>query len=313
MKFFPTLINFHFNIKNMIYTQETKTIRNILKWAITTLKEAEIDSPGINADTLLAFVLSCDRTKLYTNPDEILNDSDISRYKELINERIRHVPLQYITHHVEFMSLVFFVDERVLIPRPETEILVETVMNKAHDKQYSNKKVTIMDIGTGSGNIAVSLAKNLSDVEIYASDISQEALAIAMTNVQRHKVVGNVHLLHGDLFDTFSSHIEKGNVDFIVSNPPYVSESEWKNLEPELRDHEPYEALVGGKDGLYFYRQIIRNATDWLKPKGYLVIEIGETQAKTIMKLMESERYYEGIEITKDLQGKERIVSARRK
>lgn len=117
------------------------------------------------------------------------------------------------------MSLDFFVDERVLIPRPETEILVETVMNKAHDKQYSNKKVTLMDIGTGSGNIAVSLAKNLSNVEIYASDISQEALAIAMTNVQRHKVVDNVHLLHGDLFDTFSSHIEKGNVDFIVSNP----------------------------------------------------------------------------------------------
>lgn len=288
------------------------TIRNILKWAISTLKKAEIDSPVINADTLLALVLSCDRTKLYTNPDEILNDSDISRYKKLINERIRHVPLQYITHHAEFMSLDFFVDERVLIPRPETEILVETVLEKARDKQHSDKKVTIIDIGTGSGNIAVSLAKYLSNAEIYASDISQEALAIAMTNVQRHKVVDNVHLLHGDLFDTFSSHIEKGNVDFIVSNPPYVSESEWKNLEPELRDHEPYEALVGGKDGLCFYRQIIEDAHAWLKPEGYLVIEISETQATTIIKLMKNDGHYEDIEIIKDLQEKERVISARR-
>ena len=127
----------------------TNTIRNILKWAIATLKEAEIDSPSINADTLLSFVLSCDRTKLYTNPDEIISDADISRYKDLINERIRHVPLQYITHRVEFMSLDFVVDERVLIPRPETEILVETVLKNEHDKQYSKRKITIMDIGTG--------------------------------------------------------------------------------------------------------------------------------------------------------------------
>ena len=299
--------------KNMINTLETKTIRNILKWAIATLKEAEIDSPGINADTLLAFVLSCDRTRIYTNPDEILNDADIRRYKELINERTRHVPLQYITGHAEFMSLDFVVDKRVLVPRPETEILVETILNKAQDKECINKKIIIMDIGTGSGNIAVSLAKNLSNVEIYASDISQEALTIAKKNVQRHKVVGNVHLLHGVLFGAFSSHINKGNTDFIVSNPPYVEEPEWDRLEPEVRDHEPREALVAGKDGLCFYRQIIREATDWLMPDGYLIIEIGETQADTIIKLMENDGNYEDMEIIKDLQGKERVISTRRK
>ncbi|MBS1257961.1 MAG: Release factor glutamine methyltransferase [Candidatus Scalindua arabica] len=289
------------------------TIRNILKWAITTLKEADIDPPGINADTLLSFVLSCDRTRLYTNPDEIISDADISWYKELINERIRHVPLQYITHRVEFMSLDFFVNECVLIPRPETEILVETVLENAQDKRYSNRKITIMDIGTGSGNIAVSLAKNLSNVEIYASDISQEALEIAKANAQKHNVVDKVHFLHGDLSGAFISHIDQGSVDFIVSNPPYVSESEWKNLEPELRDHEPREALVAEKDGLCFYRRIIRDASDWLMPDGYLVIEIGETQSDTIIMLVESERHYGDIEISKDLQGKERIISARRK
>ncbi len=297
----------------MVYTQEINTIRNILKWAIATLKEADIDSPGINADTLLSFVLSCDKTKLYTNPDEIISDADINRYKKLINERVRHVPLQYITHRVEFMSLDFFVDERVLIPRPETEILVETVLNNAHDKQYSNRKITIMDIGTGSGNIAVSLAKNISNVEIYASDISQEALEIAKTNAQRHDVADKIHLLHGDLYGAFGSSVEKGQVDFIVSNPPYVSESECKNLEPELRDHEPWEALVGGKDGLHFYRQILREAPAWLIPDGYLDIEIGETQADTIIMLMESEVHYKDIELSNDLQGKERVISARRK
>ena len=272
----------------------TKTIRNILKWAIVTLKESDIEFPEINADTLLAYVLSCDRTKLYTNPDEILNDADINRYKELINKRIRHVPLQYITHRVEFMSLDFFVDERVLIPRPETEILVETVLNKAQDKQYSNKKIIIMDIGTGSGNIAVSLAKNLSNAEIYASDISQEALEIAKTNARRHKVADKIHLLHGDIFGTFVGSVATGQVDFIVSNPPYVSESEWKNLEPELRNHEPQEALVGGKDGLCFCKQIINGAADWLSPDGYLIIEIGETQATAIIKLMEERRTLQG-------------------
>jgi release factor glutamine methyltransferase len=297
----------------MTNTLETKAIHNVLKWAKATLKEADIDSPGVNADTLLSFVLSCDRTKLYTNPDEIVNETDIRRYNDLINERIRHVPLQYITHHVEFMSLDFFVDEQVLIPRPETEILVETVLKRVHDKQYSNRKTTIMDVGTGSGNIAVSLAKNISNVEIYASDISQEALEIAKANIQRHKVTDKIHLLHGDLFSAFSSHIEKKHVDFIVSNPPYVSESEWENLEPELKDHEPYEALVGGKDGLCFYRQIIKYAADWLKPEGCLVIEIGETQANSIIKFMENEGHYEDIEIIKDLQGKERVISARRK
>ena len=299
--------------KNMRDIIKVNSIRNILKWAIATLKESDIEFPEINADTLLCFVLSCDRTKLYTNPDKNISDADISKYKELICKRTNHVPLQYITHHVEFMSLDLVVDERVLIPRPETEILVETVLNKTHNKQHSNKKVTIIDIGTGSGNIAVSLAKNLRNAEIYASDISQEALALAKENAQRHDVSDNIHLLHGDLFSAFISYAEKEHVDFIVSNPPYVSESEWKNLEPELRDHEPREALVAGKDGLCFYRQIIKGAADWLMPDGYLIIEIGETQADTIIKIMKNEMHYKEIEMIKDLQGKERIISARRK
>ena len=215
----------------MAYAQDGNTIRDSLKWAITILKKSEIEFPETDADTLLAYVLSCDRTRIYTNPDDAIDDTDIRKYKELIHKRASHVPLQYITGRVEFMSLDFTVDERVLIPRPETEILVETVLDKAQGNVLRDKSVIVMEIGTGSGNIAVSLAKNLSNAEIYTNDISQEALLVAETNVQRHDVADKVHLLHGDFFDAFSNSVEKEHVDFIVSNPPYVSKSEWNELE----------------------------------------------------------------------------------
>ncbi len=295
----------------MSYTQGENTIRNSLQSAIAILKESEIEFPEINADTLLAYVLSCDRTILYTNPDTIINESDICKYRELINKRANHVPLQYITRRVEFMSLDFIVDERVLIPRPETEILVETVLKITDKKQYHDRIITILDIGTGSGNIAVSLAKNLSNVKIYASDISREALTIANENVQRHDVTDKIHLLHGNVFDAFNGNVEKGHVDFIVSNPPYVTETESKNLEPEVRDHEPLLALVAGEDGLCFYKRIIKDAADWLTPNGYLVIEIGETQANDINKLLQNKLHFAELEIIKDLQGKERIIAAK--
>ena len=297
----------------MAYAQDGNTIRDSLKWAITILKKSEIEFPEIDADTLLIYVLSCDRTRLYTNQDNIIDEADICKYKKLIYKRASHVPLQYITGCVEFMSLDFTVDERVLIPRPETEILVETILDKAQGNILPDKCVIIMEIGTGSGNIAVSLAKNLSNAEIYTNDISQEALLVAETNVQRHDIADKVHLLHGNFFGVFNNSVEKEHVDFIVSNPPYVSESEWNELEPEVREHEPRQALVGGEDGLHFYRRIINDAAHWLRPGGFLVIEIGETQANGVSKLIEDEEHYERTERIKDLQGKERIISARRR
>ncbi len=296
----------------MSYSKSGNTIRNSLQTAIEILKKSKIEFPEINADTLLAYVLSCDRSNLYTNPDDVIDDVDFARYKELINKRSRHVPLQYITKRVEFMSLDFAVDERVLIPRPETEILVDTVLKKARNKELLNNNIIIMEIGTGSGNIAVSLAKYLSTAEVYTSDISLDALSLAKKNIQRHEVAGKVHLLHGDFFDVFCKCVEKERIDFVVSNPPYVSESEWAELEPEVKNHEPWHALVGGEDGLFFYRRIIKNAIDWLKPGGHLIVEAGETQANSIIKLMQNELHYCDIEILKDLQGIERIISAKR-
>ena len=299
--------------KNMINTQKSSTIRNILKWAIISLKESDIEYPETDADTLLAGVLSCDRARLYTNPDDVIGENNVRKYKELIYERTSHVPLQYIIRRAEFMSLDFVVDERVLIPRPETEILVETVLNKAQGNEFSDNSIIIMEIGTGSGNIAISLAKSLSNATIYTNDISPDTLTLAKTNVQRHEVADRAHLLLGDFFGAFCNSVEKEQVDFIVSNPPYINESEWDRLEPEVREHEPREALVGGKDGLHYYRRIIKDATDWLRPGGYLTFEIGDTQANAIVKLMENEGHYADIEITKDLQGKDRVISTKRK
>ncbi len=297
----------------MANIHESNTIRNILRWAIDTLKNSNIESPSINAETLLAHVLSCDRIELHTNPDKIINDGDINKYKTLINKRANHVPLQYITGHVEFMSLDFVVDERTLLPRHDTEILVEAALNKIKNRTPSNKTMTVVDIGTGCGNIAISLATNLQNAQVYASDISREALAVAGINIRRRRVADRVHLFHGDLIEAFDGYLDKGNVDLIVSNPPYVREADWNKLEPEINEHEPRDALVGGKDGLCFYKRIIREAPEWLRPEGFLILEVGETQAETIIELIETEGHFENIEITKDLQKIDRIVSARRK
>ncbi len=298
---------------DVVNIQDTNTIYNTLKWAVKTLNDSGIESPNIDAEILLAYVLSCDRLSLHTNPERIVKHEDFTRYKDLVIYRTNHTPLQYITGHVEFMSLDFIVDERVLIPRQETEILVETVLNKVKNKPVSNKTITIIDIGTGSGNISVSLAYYLKDAQLFASDISKDALAVARINAQKNNVVDKVCLLRGNLFEPFNNHLEKGNTDFIVSNPPYVEESDLNKLGPEIRDNEPRTALVAGKDGLCFYKQIIKEAPVWLKANGFLVMEVGETQARTVKSLLEKEGHFGNIEIFKDLQGIERIISAERR
>jgi release factor glutamine methyltransferase len=210
------------------------------------------------------------------------------------------------------MSLDFTVDNHVLVPRQETELLVDAVLDRASNKRFSNKTINIMDIGTGSCSIAVSLSVHLKNAQIYASDISEDALVIARMNAQKHNVANRIHLLHGNLFGPFNGHINMGCVDFIVSNPPYIKESEWIGLEPEVREYEPYIALVAGEDGLTFYKQIVNEAHMWLKAKGFLVVEVGDTQAKRVKRLVEREGHFENIEVLKDLQEIERVVIARR-
>ena len=276
-----------------------KTIQDFLRKDLTDITK------------ILCLALNQEREQLFAYPNYELNEKELDKLDKLIKDRNNGVPFAYLKGSQGFYELDFIVSPATLIPRPETEILVETVIKKTDNKLHHDRRITIIDIGTGSGNIAISLAKNISNIRIYAGDISLGALTVANENVEKHNVTDKIHLLHGNVFDAFNIDIKKEQVDFVVSNPPYVSESESKNLEPELIDHEPLLALIGGEDGLCIYKQIIKDAAGWIKPDGYLVIEIGETQADSIIKLMQNELYYDEIEIINDLQGKERIISAK--
>ncbi|GJQ59534.1 MAG: peptide chain release factor N(5)-glutamine methyltransferase [Candidatus Scalindua sp. AMX11] len=297
----------------MTRIQDPETIRTLLSWAVSTLKRADIEYPQSDAATLLSHALSCDRVKLYADPDVTLQEIDIITGKKLITQRARRVPLQYITGHTEFMSRNFSVDKRVLIPRPETEVLVERALDMVKSGTLSKTGLTIIDIGTGSGIIAISLAIHLTTCRVYASDISKESLEVAAINVKNLEVSERVNLFQGDLFDAFDGKLCKGSVDLVVSNPPYVTESELSCLEPEVRDHEPVTALVAGEVGLYYLKRIVNGSPEWLRPGGYLILEIGETQAEQVAQLMVQSGTFAGIKIFQDLQKRDRIVSARRR
>lgn len=299
--------------EGMIRIQDSDTIRYLLSWAVVTLKKSDIEFPQSDAATLLSHALSCDTLELYAQPDKILKETEVAIYKRLVTQRANHVPLQYITGQTEFMSLGFTIDKRVLIPRPETEILVERALDMVKSGAFLGREVIILDIGTGSGIIAISLAMHLKKSHVYASDISNESLTVAEINVKNHEVSEQVSLLQGNLFDAFDGKLRKGSIDFIVSNPPYVTESELLCLEPEIKDHEPLRALVAGEDGLYYLQGIVNGSLEWLRSDGFLILEIGETQAEKVMQLVVRTGCFTDIQIIQDLQKRDRIVSARRK
>ncbi|MFN3467380.1 MAG: peptide chain release factor N(5)-glutamine methyltransferase [Candidatus Brocadiales bacterium] len=286
-----------------------KRLQEVLAEATQFLEKAGIDSPRLDAEVLLSEVLNLPRHQLYAKLNESIDSASLKIFRRLVRKRATRVPLQYIIGHVEFMSMDFLTKEGIFIPRHETELVVEAVLQRAEDIAQS---VIIMDIGTGSGNIAISLAVNLPHAEVYASDISQKALRLARFNAQRYLVENKVSFLKGPLYTAFRGLGLEGKVDFIASNPPYVPEGEWKGLQPEVRDYESPEALMAGKDGLDCYREIIKGASLWLRPGGWLVLEMGEGQAVPIQGLILKEESLGGVEVIKDLQGIERVIVARR-
>ena len=295
------------------------TIKNAISNAVKLLRDSDIEAASLDAEVLLAHVLHCRRTDLYVDFDRALSEEDISNFMEFVQKRIMRMPLQYITGHSEFMSIDFIVNQSVLIPRPETEFVVESVIRKANLFATANlpqarldaqKTLNIFDIGTGCGNIAVSLAVNLKNVRIYACDVSKDALSVARTNAKRRNVSEMISFLQGDLFDAFKDLDLKGKVNFIVSNPPYVAETERAELQPEIINHEPELAIFGGRDGLTFYRRIFSETPDWLTPDGYLVMEMGEGQANSIAALIRESAHFDGLEFVKDLQKIDRVLIA---
>jgi release factor glutamine methyltransferase len=268
-----------------------------LKRARELLSRHRIEDAALEAELLLRHTLKIDRTQLYTEPDCELKQRHVDTYKTFVKRRIKGEPSAYITGHREFFGLDFHVDKHVLIPRPETELLVEQTI--LHAKQYKNP--VIVDVGTGCGAIAVSLAKNLADAEIYAVDISKAALKVAARNCLAHGVEDRVKLLHGDLLESLPT-----QVDIIVANLPYVLTSDVPRV--NTFGFEPSLALDGGADGMDVVKRLCLQAKDRLRPAGCLLLEIGMGQSKKTSDILQELYPTANIEILPDLSGIARVV-----
>ena len=286
--------------------QALKNIRQIFK------SNGIINSEG-EAEILLSYSLKMSRSEIYLDSDRLLKNIEKRQLEKKIQKRMEKIPLQYITKHQEFMGMDFLVEKGVLIPRPETEILVEEVIKKLKNYKFSNNLV-VMDLGTGTGIIAVSLAKFIEDIIIYATDISKISLQVALRNAQKHACKGKIIFLQGDLFEPFIGRIKKNSLDGIISNPPYIDSYDFKSLTPEIKNNEPKIALSGGIDGLDYYRKIISKSPQYLKKNGFIALEVGINQSKIVRELIIRENnIYQNIEIIKDYLGIERVVIADRK
>ena len=269
----------------------------------------------MNAELLLTFTLDCDRAYFFAHPERVLTQDEIVRYDYALAERSRGVPAQYITGHQEFWGMDLIVTPAVLIPRPETEHVIETVLelqapasgvrHPAVGSQKPESGSRIVDVGTGSGCIAFALAKELKDAEIYATDISAAALEIARINAVRNQLESRIQFREGDLLAGF----ENDSFDFIVSNPPYVGESEADDVQLEVRKFEPRNAVFAGPGGVEVIERLIPQAHAALKPGGWLIMEISGTIAEEVRSLL---RDWNEISIRPDLQSIPRVVQARK-
>lgn len=284
----------------------SNTCLEILNQAVEKLRFAGIDRPRTNAELLLGAVLNKNKVDLYLNKDRILTSDEIDKFHQFLNARISNRPVQYIIGKVEFFGLEFKVDERVLIPRPETETLVEVVIEELRNKE--NPK--IIDLGTGSGAIAISLAVSLKSSFIYATDVSKEALDVAKENAIKNKVENQIEFLCGDLFEPLKNKSLEGQIDCVVSNPPYVSKEELDTLPSEIKDYEPLVALASEKDGLFFHKKILQGSVDFLKKRGLLALETAFGQAEKVAEMTRQSGDYDDIRIIKDLGGIGRVVKA---
>ena len=293
-------------------SQKKWTIKELLEVTAGYLKSKEIDNPRLCAEILLAYQLDTSRIKIYLTLDQPLHQKDIDSYRSLIKRRLNREPPQYITGIQEFWSMEFIVDRKVLIPRPESELLVEqVVLISRNEKSVGNLSPAILDLGTGSGAIAVSLARELQGAAIWASDISDEALDTARLNARKHGMDSRIQFIQGDLFQPFRYHSIR--FDFIVSNPPYIASEDYNLLPPEVRDYEPRLALDGHEGGLFFIDKIIMEGASYLKPGGWLLIEMDPRQTSTAINMLEQSGYYEKGRCVRDYSQKDRVVMARKK
>ena len=293
-------------------SQQVWKILDMLQWGTEYLTKRQVSEPRLSMEWILAKVLEVKRLDLYLQFDRPLDATQLAQIKELLQKRARHVPLQYILGQWDFWGLPFSVNPNVLIPRPETEILVESMLNVLGKDAISNPTYGL-DLGTGSGNIAVAMLANLPQGRCVAVEISAKALEQARCNAQRHAVLDRLELRRGDWFDALGQGECGGRCfDWIVSNPPYVPDEQWESLPSEVRLHEPQQALCGGPGGLQACGSIVAGASDYLKDGGLLALEIGEGQAAAVKNFIERAEGLNFLEAKKDNNGTERVILVRR-
>jgi release factor glutamine methyltransferase len=293
-------------------------VRRALKEGMAKVRAARVSSHTLAAELLLMHALDRDRTWLYTHPEAPLESTEVEKYFALIARRAAGEPTQYLTGKQEFWGLEFEVTTAVLIPRPETEHVVEVALArlgprglKIHmDTGLPREKLRIADVGTGSGCLAVSLAYELPHAEVFATDISVPAIEVARRNAGRHAVLDRVHFSQADLLESLGQ--EMHSFDLIVSNPPYVARAEAEQLQREVRDHEPHAALFGGPTGGEVYARLIEEAGRLLRPGGILVLELGYNSAEHVRSVLTEQKCWANLTFTNDLAGIQRVAAADR-
>jgi len=274
------------------------TIREALRSAAERLELHHVSNSRLTSELLIAHTLSVSREYLYSHDDRILTQDELQKTEDLLYDRIGGVPLQYLVGRQEFWGRYFTVNSSVLIPRPETEYIVEVVL----EKRQPQKSQALLDVGTGSGCIAVTLSLEMSDATVFATDISEEALRVARQNATA--LGANVNFACMDVLDAVSGHF-----DFIVSNPPYVRRDDITRLQREVREHEPHVALFSPEDEMAIYRRLVAGAERMLNPGGYLVMEVGLAMDEKVLELFGPN--WEKLPTKADLQGIPRTVIAR--
>jgi release factor glutamine methyltransferase len=272
----------------------------VLRGAVQALANEGVESPRLDAELLLAHVLGVNRAAVMARPDRELTPKELTLYRSLAMRRAAREPLAYIVGHREFFDLDFILSPAVLIPRPETELLVEHALQLGRGMAPA---IQIADVGAGSGAIAVTLAVHLPRATVYALDESAEALAVAEENARRHGVRERVRCLQGDLLAPLP-----GAVDLITANLPYVTTGEWEGLAPEIRDYEPRSALDGGPDGLNLIRLLLGASAPNLRPGGAILLEIGASQGSAVIALARQAFSHAGVQLAQDYAGLDRLV-----
>ena len=281
-------------------------VHDILNDATHDFEEADIPSARLDAEVLLSFCLGCDRLEFYKNPDMIISETQLAAFRNLIARRLQWEPVAYITSRKEFWSFSLEVNNSVLIPRPDTEVIVEEALNLC--RKMDSSEIKILDIGTGSGAIALALAAEITGAKVVATDISEAAVNLAKKNAAALGLKEKIDFRHGNLFEPVN-----GFFDIIICNPPYISAREYEKLPTGVKDYEPREALWAGKSGLEFYEKLIYQAAAFLQKNGWLLLEIGAKQESGVRGIMEAAGFYDSIEMRRDYAGLPRVIKARRK